>query len=78
MHCPSLSGGLNPGVAGTVRFFGPTAFTKKKMDLVGVELDDEMGTHNGTYEGKAYFTCPDRHGVFVPASKATLIKDPSS
>lgn len=26
---------------------------------------DSGGTHNGTFKGESYFSCPDRRGVFV-------------
>ena len=32
---------------------------------IGVELSEEKGKNNGSVQGKAYFTCPDRHGLFV-------------
>ena len=33
---------------------------------VGVELERPTGLNNGSVRGKAYFTCPESHGVFVP------------
>ena len=31
----------------------------------GIELDDPIGSHNGSYCGKTYFECEDKHGIFV-------------
>jgi dynactin 1 len=62
---------------GTVRFVGTTSFSSGKW--VGVELDTPSGKHNGTVQGKAYFTCKDGHGVFVRpvAAKISHVPPPT-
>ncbi|KAJ3272766.1 hypothetical protein HDV01_005294 [Terramyces sp. JEL0728] len=32
---------------------------------LGVQYDEPVGKHNGTVEGKSYFTCPNKHGAFL-------------
>ena len=56
---------------GFVRFTGTTGFAAGKW--VGVELDTPTGKHNGTVQGKSYFTCKPGHGVFVRPTAAKLI-----
>jgi dynactin 1 len=56
---------------GFVRFTGTTAFAAGKW--VGVELDTPTGKHNGTVQGKSYFTCKPGHGVFVRPTAAKLL-----
>ncbi|CAF1236539.1 unnamed protein product [Adineta ricciae] len=52
---------------GTIRFVGKTSF--KEGIWYGVELDEPVGKNNGTFDGIAYFQCPDKHGVFVRRDK---------
>ena len=52
---------------GTIRFVGPTDF--KDGTWIGVEMDEPEGRHNGTVEGRAYFTCANAHGVMVLPEK---------
>lgn len=58
---------LNSGARrGTVRFVGELKdLTSKGGWWVGVELDEPVGKHTGTANGKQIFTCPDKHGMFV-------------
>lgn len=51
------------GCEGTVRFAGPTKFAAGSW--VGVELDEEVGKNSGTVQGVTYFSCKDKHGIFV-------------
>jgi len=32
---------------------------------VGIQLDQAKGKNDGSVKGKAYFSCPPNHGVFV-------------
>lgn len=48
---------------GVVKFIGTTLFAPGKW--VGVELDEAKGKNNGNVQGKAYFHCPDNHGLMV-------------
>ncbi len=38
-------------------------------EWIGVEMDQEIGTHDGSLFGVRYFTCTDRHGVFAQATQ---------
>jgi len=55
---------------GTVRFVGTTEF--KEGEWVGVEMDDAVGKHDGTVDGKSYFRCADRHGMMVRPEKVRV------
>ncbi|KAJ3256261.1 hypothetical protein HK103_005624 [Boothiomyces macroporosus] len=48
---------------GEVKYVGLVDF--KHGYFVGVQYDEPVGKHNGTVEGKSYFTCPNKHGVFL-------------
>merc|ERR1712094_153781 len=52
---------------GKVRHAGPVGFTEG--DVVGVELDAPAGKNDGQVEGVQYFSCPERHGLFVRPDK---------
>jgi hypothetical protein len=41
---------------------------------IGVELDSPSGKNDGSVQGVAYFSCPDRHGMFVKPSVPRLMK----
>ncbi|PBP22553.1 CAP-Gly domain-containing protein [Diplocarpon rosae] len=41
----------------TVRYIGPVEGTKSGKEYLGVEWDDLKGKHDGTHQGKRYFTC---------------------
>ncbi|EGD75190.1 hypothetical protein PTSG_06843 [Salpingoeca rosetta] len=56
---------------GTVLYRGLVDF--KPGRWLGIELDSPQGKHDGTVQGKTYFTCPDGHGVFVLADTASLL-----
>lgn len=55
------------GQGGTVRYIGET--NVGVGEWVGVEMDEEIGTHDGSLFGVRYFTCADRHGVFAQTSQ---------
>ncbi|KAM6135226.1 kinesin-like protein KIF13A [Pterocles gutturalis] len=48
---------------GTVRYVGTVDFSAGIW--VGVELNVQLGKHDGTVKGREYFHCKPRHGVFV-------------
>jgi dynactin 1 len=56
---------------GVVKFVGTTLFASGKW--IGIELDSPVGKHNGTVQGKSYFTCRDRYGIFVRPVAVKLI-----
>lgn len=54
---------------GAVRYLGKLEDHKTEVGnevFAGVQLDHPMGLHNGTFNGKRYFSCPAKHGVFLP------------
>ena len=65
---------------GTVRFVGPTNFGGAGGVWVGVEYDEPMGKNDGSVQGKQYFTCAPKFGVFVRPDKVRLgdfaVEDP--
>lgn len=57
---------------GTVRYVGPTEFGGTGGIWVGIEYDEPMGKNDGSVEGKRYFTCPPKFGVFVRPEKVRV------
>nr|XP_032800488.1 CAP-Gly domain-containing linker protein 3-like isoform X2 [Petromyzon marinus] len=60
-----------PGGLGWLRFLGPAEFASGQW--VGVELLQPLGKNNGTVGGHHYFSCPAKHGVFVPVSHVSKL-----
>lgn len=40
--------------------------------FVGIQLDEPMGTNNGSIKGYAYFNCPMKYGIFVRPSEVEV------
>ncbi|CAF1179764.1 unnamed protein product [Rotaria sp. Silwood1] len=57
--------------SGTIRFIGETSIGPGIW--YGIELDEPVGKHNGTYNGHLYFKCRDKHGIIVRRDKIQLI-----
>jgi len=60
----------------TMRFYGFVDFSAGPW--VGVEYDKPQGKHDGSKDGKVYFTCPDGHGSFVRPDAVTLVRRTAS
>jgi CAP-Gly domain-containing linker protein 1 len=60
--------------AGTLQYIGATEFAAGEW--CGVELDDPLGKNDGSVEGKRYFECQPKFGLFAPAHKVS--RSPSS
>ncbi|XP_014664356.1 PREDICTED: uncharacterized protein LOC106806791 isoform X2 [Priapulus caudatus] len=56
-------------LTGCVRYIGHVDGSgHKDMIYVGLELDTPVGQHNGCLNGKRYFQCAKKYGVFVPVN----------
>ncbi|XP_059057015.1 restin homolog isoform X2 [Achroia grisella] len=55
--------------AGTLRYVGVTEFAPGVW--AGVELDDPLGKNDGSVDGKRYFECAPRFGLFAPIAKVS-------
>ncbi|XP_013408913.1 CAP-Gly domain-containing linker protein 2 isoform X2 [Lingula anatina] len=56
---------------GMVRYKGP--LVTQAGDWVGVALDEPVGTHDGLFKGRRYFSCKDGHGIFTRAQQIRFI-----
>ena len=58
---------------GFVRFVGVTEFAGNTV-VIGVELDDDIGTCNGSKNGKVYFETDDKRGIFTIYQNVSILK----
>ena len=56
-----------------MRFIGPTQFATGTW--TGVELDEQVGTNDGTLHDVSYFTCKPKYGIFAPYER--IVRLPS-
>eukprot|EP00941_MAST-03F_sp_MAST-3F-sp1_P000927 g927.t1 len=59
------------GKEGTIRFLGKTQFASGEW--VGVELTKNVGKNNGVVQGKKYFDCKAKFGLFVKPTQLTIL-----
>ncbi|WBW74393.1 p150-Glued [Schizosaccharomyces osmophilus] len=60
------------GEPGIVRFTGSTNFASGIW--LGVEMIDKIGRHDGSVQGKRYFTCEEGKGIFIRACSSSVRK----
>ncbi|CAG8602062.1 10567_t:CDS:2, partial [Scutellospora calospora] len=65
-------------ITGTLRFLGPIDI--KPGTWAGIEVDiSGTGKNDGSVNGKSYFTCPPKSGIFILPSKLSKVdKEPAS
>lgn len=59
-------------LTGYVRYMGHMNGKPDEV-IVGIELDEPVGKHDGSQHGKRYFTCRKNHGIFMPLDDITSI-----
>ena len=52
---------------GTLQFVGNINITKDKNHSYGVELNESFGENDGSFDGRQYFNCSAKHGIFCTA-----------
>lgn len=67
---------ISNGKSGTVRYIGAVDFAAG--EFVGIELPDETGKNDGTYDGRFYFECLPQRGIFVRETQITRIRGRTS
>ena len=60
-------------MSGTIRYVGPTHLAEGVW--LGVEMDLPRGRHDGSIDGRRYFSCDPMYGLFAPPEKITVIKE---
>jgi len=51
-----------------IKYVGKVPEMGESTTMIGVELSDPVGEHNGTIEGKEYFVTKPNHGAFYPTT----------
>ncbi|XP_053670371.1 uncharacterized protein LOC128720703 [Anopheles nili] len=59
-------------VVGRVRYIGPLAGSDIDDSYVGLQLPNNLGDCDGTFDGKRFFECEPLHGIFVPFKKVVM------
>ena len=57
-------------IAGVVRYIGPVNFADGVW--LGVELKTARGKHDGSVQGRRYFTCTPGHGLLVRPGRVSV------
>lgn len=61
---------------GTIRYLGKTSFSP--VLVAGIELDEPMGTNDGTFHDRKYFECTQDHGFFTTIERLQLFNNEKS
>jgi len=61
------------GCKGTVRFLGSVDFVDDMSEWLGIELDQQLGRHDGTVQGVRYFAAGKDRGIFVTLNKVVKL-----
>lgn len=68
---------LKNNMSGIIRYIG--SIEGREGEWVGLELEESKGSNDGSVEGKRYFECQAKHGLFVKYNKLaggiTKLKD---
>lgn len=56
---------------GTLRYFGPLHVAEGLF--CGIELEEELGQHDGYIDNRRYFKAMPRHGIFAPVEKVKIV-----
>lgn len=59
------------GFRGEVKYVGRVPDLNEGY-FVGIQLDEPYGKNNGSFNGVAYFTCPNKYGVFARPSEINV------
>ena len=57
---------------GTVSFTGEQTFAEGRW--IGVTLDEPFGNKDGSVDGKVYFTCDEKYGVFLKPESLRVLQ----
>lgn len=57
-------------IVGVIRYIGPVEFADGVW--LGVELKTPHGKHDGSVQGRRYFTCRQNHGLLVRPSRVSV------
>lgn len=63
---------------GNLRYLGPAGFSTGRQVWCGIELDLELGKHDGTVEGLRYFATGHNRGLMVPAELCRNVGAPAA
>ncbi|XP_029668458.1 restin homolog isoform X2 [Formica exsecta] len=64
-----IASSMQGSKTGILRYQGPTDFAGGEW--YGVELDEPLGKNDGSVNGKRYFECPPKHGLFTVPHKVS-------